>query len=145
MPTIGITKLYGIHLADYDLCLAVKSPEEGNDLLPISGQFCWLDTNNGLPDNLQYELDILNETLMQEVYEKFSKDFANSTLKNRVKISKQIIREMIDLFEYNNRIGAKLSIGLCIPSTCRTEDLELVINKSTILMNLIRLGITFTF
>ena len=38
----------GLSNPDYDLCLSVKSPEEGNDLPTIRGQFCWLDSQQGL-------------------------------------------------------------------------------------------------
>ena len=60
---------------DYDLCLAVESPEEGNGLPKIRGKFCWLDSEQGLiPENWEHELIMLNESLMIEVYERFTKN-----------------------------------------------------------------------
>ena len=118
-----------------------KSPDEP-DLAPFQGQYCWM----GVPDiiitdraydelsqvvdinalNNQSDINMMNSMKnAQNVTPRFSSPH----------ITRQYIKDLVSINLFAKTFTTHMPMGLCIPSTCKAQDIELAINKGMLFHN----------
>ena len=111
----------------YDDCLEFKIPDyELNSRQNIIGQYC----NLGVP-NLHNRRD-QQETVITELNQYFSS--LNITTLNDYRIMKykwarEQFFQIVTTNKFQKTFDTKLPIGICIPKTCKPQDIESALNR----------------
>jgi hypothetical protein len=113
---------------EYDECIGIKSlPEEEN---VIFGKYCTLNLIIPFPPlnsySSEYE-EIFNEKIIKNEYSMILiKILEEMNVDNYLKVNPLL--KIMDVINAND--GQTLRLGICIPHTCRPQDIEKALNKS---------------
>jgi hypothetical protein len=113
----------------YDECIDIKSPPEAQNI--IFGQYCTLSLIIPFPSlkshSSEYE-EIFNERIIQNEYSKYL-----ITILEDIKVDNYFkVNLLLEIMDVMNAFeGQSLRLGICIPHTCRPQDIEKAVNKST--------------
>ena len=115
----GLLRGSGTNLGEYDECLSIKSPiYNDEEIKQIKGKYCLAKLILPLPKSGSY-----NQLDFQDV------DFT---------IYKSHEINMGLFFDgFHQHMESLYSFGICIPNTCRAEDVEEILNKSMFIISVI--------
>ena len=120
----------------YDECLSFKSPEY-EEFSQISGQYCWMGSPRFLPNYEQYKKNPIPDWALklwaETALSSFNKNSSEkkSSRDNSIKASNlpRFAMEIMFTFDYIDPINARISSGICLPKSCKPQDIENAINK----------------
>ncbi|CAG2102301.1 unnamed protein product [Medioppia subpectinata] len=124
IPESGIISHKKPHIG-YDECLQLQSPNAPN-IKEFSGQYCWLGAPNiALNERTFDELGTLvNWTELNEQIKNNSASYMR-TQDNKTERFKPL--KVTSTFA--NTFTTDMPMGLCLPTTCRPQDIEFALNK----------------
>ena len=132
IQTSGAIEYNGIPSADYDECLMWSSPSDEQPA--ISGQFCSISIQDMLIHDYNKHISSMNDTLVTMAFDKITTRYLSGPVfTNGVKFNKKIFLGSNEALEWANKIKLTMPIGLCLPNTCSTKEIENVINKGKLL------------
>lgn len=133
IPLSGQTEFNGFPNPDFDECIHFESPTTEEP--PISGQFCSVTLDRGIPYDLERQIETANDTLLSTANQKLhdlSKKM-NMTYSGSVEsltpVSKFTLKELVTTREWLKSFGLSLPISICVPKACSPTDVEHVLNK----------------
>jgi hypothetical protein len=121
-PPPGFVEGLYSSLGDYDECLDITSPPNESNLLNapiIKGQYCLSKIILPFPSVESYREG-------EPVYKLFE---FNTSYKNDLNLHK-FTSTKIRIEKLNQSNGSIYHFGLCIPSVCRAQEIENLLNKS---------------
>jgi hypothetical protein len=114
----------GLHssLGDYDECLDITSPPNESNLISapiIKGQYCLSKIILPFPSEESYREGEPVDKLFE-----FNTSYKNDLNLYKFTSTKSLIEKL------NQSNGSIYYFGLCIPSVCRAQEIENLLNKS---------------
>jgi hypothetical protein len=114
---------------EYDECIGIKSPPEEQNI--IFGKYCTLSLIIPFPPLKSYSSEyeeIFKERIIKNEYSmNLIRILEDMKVDNYFKVNPLLkIMDIINIYD-----GQTLRLGICITHTCRPQDIEKAINKST--------------
>ncbi|XP_054166927.1 nose resistant to fluoxetine protein 6-like [Oppia nitens] len=119
----------------YDECLSIESTNDMSGQ-SIRGQYCWvgivnMEVKGDTYEQLNKEINFikLNERL-RKMHDNYGTDDFNRTMRMKaLQISREMVADFIAIMSYGKTFDNHLPIGICLPNTCKIQDIEYAMNK----------------
>ncbi|XP_054166931.1 nose resistant to fluoxetine protein 6-like [Oppia nitens] len=119
----------------YDECLRLESIHDSSGQ-HIRGQYCWvgivnMEAKGDTYEQLTKEINIikLNENLKEFHHKSTTDDFNRTVRVKTFKIGRKMVADFIALLTYGKTFEGHLPTGICLPNTCKIQDIEYAMNK----------------